>query len=287
MLSGDQGSPTAPPDSAISNRRPSVISLSSLHRPFPHKLDLSAPALRLGGDEFAQGLSSPVTLAPRTARPSAVGDLPPELLAMVADAAAQPLPPPPPQSQLPPPPPPVQNQNNTVIDLTLPDPPIPDMSLGSSADKPIELDLDMDMGDIFGETKPDIHQTAGPSQNDPLQGLNAPQVDSTDIFATLRSSVGAGVQEPSISNQAATMPAGAPSPGSLLASLSAVSSSGGVSNESAPEFDMTNLEVLSNMPPFGSDFFGEPAETFGGTDADISMEDLMKIGTETANTGQT
>ncbi|KAI5115418.1 hypothetical protein M0805_004882 [Coniferiporia weirii] len=163
-------------------RRPSKISLSTLHRsPFPPKLDLSAAALRLGIDEMGlsmsalasmsalgglgplgsmgvggiPGLSSPVTLAPKSARPMAQDEIPPEILAALASAAAG--------NQN------TENQNQSqdqhgAIDLTLEE----DLHasanmrmlgvgapLGSSADKPIELDLDLDMSyltsEIFGE----------------------------------------------------------------------------------------------------------------------------------------
>jgi hypothetical protein len=121
-------------------RRQSTISLSTLNRPqFPHKLDLTSDALRISPAEFAQGLGgglpSPVTLAPKSARPTTTSDLPPDFMA----ALTQPV----------------------DIDLTM----LPeeatttalDPSLGSSADRPIELDLEameIDMPDVktlFGD----------------------------------------------------------------------------------------------------------------------------------------
>lgn len=110
-------------------RRQSTISLSSLHRPpFPHKLDLSAATLRLKPDDPMQvlqsGLASPVTLAPR----SSISLVPPDF---------------------------TFGPGEVEIDLTLDDE-VPvnmassiDPTLGSSADKPIEL-LDLDM-ELFGD----------------------------------------------------------------------------------------------------------------------------------------
>lgn len=122
-------------------RRQSTISLSSLQRPpFPHKLDLSAAALRLDPNDplLQPGLSSPVTLAPK----SSISKVPPDFTFG------------PPQ--------------DVDIDLTLGDDVVQsansmvDSGLGSSADKPIELDLDLDM-DLFGDphTTGDMSGTAG------------------------------------------------------------------------------------------------------------------------------
>lgn len=145
--------------SGVPGRRGSTISLSSLHRPaFPHKLDLSSTTLRLTAEEasmFSSGpLASPVTLAPKSARPSTDTDIPPDFMAAF-EAARDP------------------NTRPVDIDLTLPDTEPPaggtrsdanmniDTALGSSADKPIELDLDgMDiditnMSDLFGDPADD------------------------------------------------------------------------------------------------------------------------------------
>jgi hypothetical protein len=136
--------------SFLAARRQSTISLSSLSRPqVPHKLDLSADALRLNTAELAQGLGgglpSPVTLAPKSGRPTATSEFPPDFMAALAatEMATQPV----------------------DIDLTMLPEQGPttahvglDASLGSSADRPIELDLegmDIDMTDVhaslFGE----------------------------------------------------------------------------------------------------------------------------------------
>ena len=129
----------------LANRRQSAVALSSLQRPsFPHKLDLSS--LRMSPEDLitlsASGMTSPVTLAPRTARPgTTTSEIPPDLMAAIAssDAAAA--------------------SHSVDIDLTLDsdhtgEPPSinlnMDPSLGGSADKPIELDIDIDMEDMFG-----------------------------------------------------------------------------------------------------------------------------------------
>ncbi|KAH9060792.1 hypothetical protein EDB87DRAFT_1576715 [Lactarius vividus] len=129
--------------SFLAARRQSTISLSSLNRPqFPHKLDLSSAALRINPAELAQGLGglpSPVTLAPKSGRVTATSEFPPGLMAALAasDIANRPV----------------------DVDLTmLPPEEAPavahvglDAALGSSADRPIELDLevmDIDMANV-------------------------------------------------------------------------------------------------------------------------------------------
>ncbi|CAA7271427.1 unnamed protein product [Cyclocybe aegerita] len=129
----------------IPSRRASVISISSLHRPqFPLKLDLSSSSLRISEEEaamFSKGLGSPVTLAPKSARPMGSNEFPPDLIAAF-------------NSSVPP-----DNVHGHTIDLTLPSPMAqqPTMplgvGLGDSSDKPIELDLDsmdIEMNSLFG-----------------------------------------------------------------------------------------------------------------------------------------
>lgn len=135
-------SPTLDPDSGTLSpsaarvptpRRQSTISLSSLSRPpFPHKLDLSSVGFTLNSDDpiLQSGLPSPVTLAPK----SSISKVPPDF---------------------------TFGPDPDQIDLTLdgslsegvdpnmpPDGHIADSALGSSADKPIELDLE----DFFADT---------------------------------------------------------------------------------------------------------------------------------------
>jgi hypothetical protein len=245
-------SPPAPPESpSVSIRRPSVISLSSLHRPFPHKLDLSAPTLRIGADEFPQDLPSPVTLAPRSARPTAGVDLPPELLAIVTDSA----PPADPHS---------------IIDLTLGDDPVVSVdhgALGTSADKPIELDLDMEM-DLFGDAQPIGESGAGDAHD--------------DIFATLGASGALDVAPVQIKTEPDTESHVVESPGSLLAQIATVPVAPDLTSEPSASFDLDNLGHLPGMQNFNSDIFNGHPETFNleSGDGDISMEamnDLLKM----------
>jgi len=152
-------------------RRQSTISLSSLSRPqLPPKLDLSSDQLRLNPTELAQGLGgglpSPVTLAPKSGRITATSEFPPDFMtALASEIGARPV----------------------EIDLTM----VPeegaatthvslDPSLGSSADRPIELDLelegmeiDMDVS-LFGEEPANDISTANPFNNPPTAaGENA------------------------------------------------------------------------------------------------------------------
>ncbi|KIK70353.1 hypothetical protein GYMLUDRAFT_209393 [Collybiopsis luxurians FD-317 M1] len=216
-------------------RRPSAISISSLNRPaFPLKLDLSSQSLRMSADDvLGSGLRSPVTLAPKSARPIDY-----DLMAAFNDAT------------------------RVDIDLTLPEEGSSNgmnmnnlnPSIGSSADKPIELDMDMDldqamMSDLFGDTS----EAGNPTSNPDVAGLFSPDLSSagaegsadkvdnnflssigvtgvsaddanTDIFASFGVGGGAGEESSSRSDVTMTMPPAetsiAPSPGALLASLS-------------------------------------------------------------------
>ncbi|KIM84681.1 hypothetical protein PILCRDRAFT_818279 [Piloderma croceum F 1598] len=175
-LANDQGSTqmSPPPTSGGSGTssgpsgRRSTISLSSLHRPvFPHKLDLSSTTLRLTAEDasmFSSGpLASPVTLAPKSARPSTT-----EIDFMAVFETRDP------------------NNRPVDIDLTLPDTEPPDgntssdvnmnvdASLGNSADKPIELDLDINMSDLFGDTADD-------GSTDPNASLFSPVAGSHEL----------------------------------------------------------------------------------------------------------
>jgi hypothetical protein len=187
-------------------RRRSTISLSSLNRPqFPHKLDLT-DALRISPGEFAQGLSgglrSPVTLAPKSGRTTATSEFSPDFMAALAasEMAAR----------------------QVDIDLTM----LPeeastaahvslDPSLGSSADRPIELDLEameidisnvdvgvgVDVKTLFGdEPNSDISTANLFGDTMAVTGNNAPSLLATFSSSTSRVTVpapDAGGGEPS------------------------------------------------------------------------------------------
>lgn len=160
--------------SFLAARRQSTISLSSLSRPqVPHKLDLSSDALRINPAELAQGLGgglpSPVTLAPKSGRLTATSEFPPDFMAALA-ASAQPV-----EidlSMLP-------EEGSTTAHVGL------DPSLGSSADRPIELDLegmDIDMTDVdvslFGDEPTNDIPTANPFDNTTTAGGDNPTTPS-------------------------------------------------------------------------------------------------------------
>lgn len=274
---------TRPKPSVPTPRRQSTISLSSLQRPaFPLKLDLSAAALRIHPDEMLpNGLSSPVTLAPRSARPS----LGPDLMAALGDGRA------------------------VDIDLTV-DPDISmgsngeglDPSLGSSADKPIELDLDMEM-QFFGDTSGgeagaghqnmfDTHtMVAGPSNGEHMKLkvedgmdidlLNAlqsvgPSPSGEDIFASIGNGASPSGNTPAASGPGGSdsqkAPVAAPSPGAFLASLGAATSqpdasgsgSAGPSGQAGFDFDL-NAGFFTEHPT--------------GSEVDMmNMEDIFNMG---------
>lgn len=211
-------------------RRPSKVSLSTLHRdPFPLKLDLSSASLRLDEANLNMssfglggmgplgamgGLASPVTLAPKSARPMGPGEIPPELFAAFATAASNSSD----QDVL------MQNQDGQriEIDLTLDDElhkVVTEMDVlgagtGHSADQPIDVDMDLDQvnldvnqlpSDFFGEdqgVKPgsngqqdvdDLFSPAGNSKPD-LQDLRG-GTESIDMSILTALSSGHGETE--------------------------------------------------------------------------------------------
>lgn len=151
-------------------RRQSTISLSSLSRPqFPHKLDLSSETLRISPGELAQGLGgglpSPVTLAPKSGRATATSEFPDFMAALAAPDITRPV----------------------DIDLTMLPEEGPttthvglDPSLGNSVDRPIELDLDIDMDvSLFGDEPTNNISNANPFDNTvAAAGGNAPSPPS-------------------------------------------------------------------------------------------------------------
>lgn len=185
-----------------------------------------------------------MTLAPRSARPYGPNELPPEIMAALASASSD-------------------TQSRPVdIDLTSPDhataPDVEMTGIGSSADKPIELDLDAmeidmaAMSDLFGDADansnnsgansnageglftpvipgPDLaHRLGGDGkggvkeENDEesfLSALSGAAGGGDDMFASLRGNAGPSNQSVA-SGSASAQQMSAPSPGSLLASFS-------------------------------------------------------------------
>lgn len=263
----------ASPPQGLANptRRGSTISLSSLHRPpFPLKLDLSSSSLRMSAEEaalFSQSLPSPVSLAPKSARPSAQTEL--DLMAAFASATAG-------------------SSQHVDIDLTVENGsslPI-DASLGNSADKPIELDLDsidMEMStmtDLFGDGT-----ETGSGENSGVEGIFSPVVPNSGasnpareesqeggldiemlgaLSAVDNSNHGSDVFGPSDSNglqsgqhstlgvQSAHPGNVAPSPSAILASF-ATSQSDGTSHQlpgGDNNFDLSTLDLANFDPTF-------------------------------------
>ncbi len=232
------------PTSAIPGRRPSAISISSLHRPaFPLKLDLSAPGLRISPDEVTSftipdGLHSPVTLAPKSARPT---DYPHDLIDMASLTSV------PPEAS--------SSSGRVDIDLTLPDAPAEgtgaeiniDASMGT-ADKPIELDLDsmdIDMSDLFGDTVEDTSNGADDAGGDafaPSDLAGKGKEDTADFLNSLGDDAGNEELFSLEGQQPKAQVAGpanqtAPSPGTLLASFTAGNAEG-----NGNQFNLENID---------------------------------------------
>ncbi|KAF7986224.1 hypothetical protein HWV62_38671 [Athelia sp. TMB] len=287
-MSGNMSPPPTSGGSASSGgpgRRGSTISLSSLHRPaFPHKLDLSATTLRITAEEaslFSSGpLASPVTLAPRSARPSAGNELPPDFMAafdVPDDGGSRPV----------------------DIDLTVPDTDPSnanianhDMdidistSLGSSVDKPIELDgdIELDMTDLFGDTGETSSNDATEASRDIKQDQESMDMDvlgalsttdsANDIFASFGQS--GDVSSSQLPMQGSNLlPApdaatpGAPSPGTILASFAGAEM--GTEQPSAETLHGDNTSFDMNSLDLEHTFGTEPESM-------AEIEELLKSG---------
>lgn len=278
--------PTNSPPAPGPGRRPSAISISSLHRPaFPLKLDLSSTALRITAEEasmFSSGLASPVTLAPKSARAIGPNEIPPDLMAAFASTSSLDRP--------------------VDIDLTIPDTDHTNptdgkiSNVGSTADKPIELDLDaMDitMTDLFGDTS----DTGSNDANGAMDGLFSPVVaepttnsdngvagsnkmdapfldalgqsnNDNDIFASL------GVQEPQqLKNDAS---ASHSTSSTLLANFDPASQlqSENSHNMDVPEapFDLGSLDISTLSPSL----FGNAA--YSDMNFSIDMDQFLEMG---------
>jgi hypothetical protein len=240
--------------SFLAARRQSTISLSSLNRPqFPHKLDLSSAALRINSTELAQslggGLPSPVTLAPKSGRITATSEFPPDFMAALAAS---------------------EMANQSVdIDLTMLPEEAPgtahvglDNALGSSADRPIELDLegmDIDMTNVDVTVGVDVKTLFG---DEPTGGIS-----TTDLFGDTTEALGGNGGN-------------APSPGSLLASF----------NTSAPHGAVPAPDTSGGEPPFdmgiGIDDFSQfQFDTMTSTSdmGILDMNALLNMGSETGD----
>ncbi|KAI8983347.1 hypothetical protein BD414DRAFT_463357 [Trametes punicea] len=271
------------PPGPMPARRQSTISLSSLQRPaFPHKLDLSASALRIHPEEMIpSGLSSPVTLAPRSARTS----IPPDLvMAALGDAANRPVD--------------IDLTVDADIDMTgasgsgnLGQQSL-DPSLGSSADKPIELDLDIDM-EFFGSEDGASHNanrdlfgaeaapaTTGAGQNQ--QQIKPKEEDNMDmdILNALQSvETFSSLGETTISNNAAAS-TNAPGDSDSQKAPSGTANAqpgeaAGQTSTAAPgqdnQFDLQNFDISA----LNSSFFTEQA---GGSDMNMmDMDDIFNM----------
>lgn len=158
------------------------------------------------------------------------------------------------------------------IDLTLSDPPYPDNQMGSSAEKPIELDLDamdidMAMSDLFGDSV-----DSATDDNGGVEGLFSPVIgagdnssgkeedsflntlegdaNNEDIFASLNSS-NDSTGPASQGGHNLSVPLGssaltAPSPGTLLANFASATDDAATSGNplpGGPPFDLEGLDI--------------------------------------------
>ena len=289
--SATQGSPMlpGPANSSIPpGRRPSTISLSSLNRPqFPHKLDLSSIALRINPEDIVQGLASPVTLAPKSGRLTATSEFPPDFLAAFTATKTT-----------------SSSGRPVEIDLTaLPDsehsvvPPNLgiDPSLGSSADRPIELDLDgMDidvsnMGHLFASPSTGTNASTGKiKEGDMGIEIDPGPVASSNGGGDLLSSFG---QHPELnhgqfasssqgSSSQTSGALGVPSHDALMVSLDSGGSSATQLNHS---FDIGSLD-LSNFSPMDPGFGFDSAP--GNDMSMLDMEALLNMGGEASGNTQ-
>jgi hypothetical protein len=199
---------------------------------------------------FKKGLASPVTLAPKSAR-LGPNEFPPEFMAAFANSSV---------------PPDVTSEPPTIDlalanslhapqeenDLTM------NNGVGDSSDKPIELDLDIDMAnmtDIFGD--PDADDSEDSNIRDglfsPVLNEEQPQAENFENFVANPDLVSQlAATEPSILQSHSTS---VPSPGSLLAQFS---SSRMMDHKSSPgpsdnvpimpeNFDINAID-LNNLP---------------------------------------
>lgn len=240
--------PRNSPISTLPARRMSTISISSLHRPqFPLKLDLSSTSLRITEEEaalYTRGLASPVTLAPKSARPVDSAEFSAELMAAFATSSV-----------------PLEVGHNTGnADLTLSAHKQPDVTIGvgDSSDKPIELDLDamdmemVDLADQFGV----------PAESDDGEAQQLPDSNVDDeLFGNFTSSADLDVDMSASPGTMLHQTTSVPSPGSLLAQFS---SSSGV------------MDVKPSLPP-GNPSIHDPVASFDLGSLDLTQLDTTQL----------
>jgi len=221
---------------------------------------------------FKKGLASPVTLAPKSAR-LGPNEFPPEFMAAFANSSV----------------PPDVTSEPPTIDLTLPNSlhaPQEEndltMGVGDSSDKPIELDLDIDMAnmtDIFGD--PDAEDSEDSNIRDglfsPVLNEERPQAENFENFVANPDLVSQlATAEPSILQSHSTS---APSPGSILAQFS---SSRMMDHKPSPSdnvpiipenFDINAID-LNNLP---TGFFSNAQDS--GVNFPMDMEAFLTLGT--------
>ena len=272
-----RNSPTQLGVGLTSIRRPSAISISSLQRPsLPPKLDLSSSSRHMVAEEdsgtYPSGLASPVTLAPKSARPMGTN----EFQAQFMSAFSNPV-------------------DSSVIDLTiLPEDgdhhqmkPNIDSTVGNSSDKPIELDLDMpdmdiSMSDLFvadsessrGATEASnmFGMTGAATTSHTKQTKDNELIDITtqDLFASLSNSSLTIASTPNIRTSDYSTAGEAP-PSSLLTarfpqhlnSSNPLGTNSGLPGSDQP-FDMVNASDFGDLDAFNStsDFSIPDMDTF-------------------------
>lgn len=271
----------------MQGRRPSAISISSLQRPaFPLKLDLSSSSLRMSAEEAAflsNGLHSPVTLAPKSARPH---DYPVELMAAFT-------------SDIPTAPPPHQESANNTIDLTIETPERDvnvnmDGGVGSSADKPIELDLgdmEVDMSDLFGDNSSNdaVDSLFSPTGANPELAAESVKQEEQHFLNSFAANGGATEEEffSSLSSKpengqssSLEIPSGdntgqtAPSPGAFLASLTGSQLESGNEMATASGTSLSMPEGQFSMESLDYGFFANDQ------DPGVNLDALLAMGNE-------
>ena len=255
-------------------RRPSTVSISSLQRPqFPLKLDLSSASLRITEEEaamFQKDLASPVTLAPKSARPAGPNEFPSDLMLAFSNTPIQ--------SDL--------VRGPSTMDLTMSDsthmtkePSSLPLQLGNTADKAIELDLDMDidmanMTDLFGDParpenptnavdrlfipmkRDEGSQAEGPSKENVLSGFEIDADVDAELFGEFHPDTELEQGNPANTTGGVQSGPSVPSPGSLLAQFSAsdledtkasLTAEHTLSSVSGGGFDMTSIDLDSGF----------------------------------------